>query len=61
MPKIIVTAEVEDAKTWEVGFRTHGDLFRAQTCRQIEYSINFVRGTGNSRSDGVRWCQARDR
>ena len=40
MPKIIVTAEVENAKTWEARFRTHGDLFRAQTCRQIEYSIN---------------------
>lgn len=40
MPRIIVTAEVEDPTAWEQGFRTHGDLFRAQTCSQMEYSIN---------------------
>ena len=40
MPKIIVTAEVKDAAAWEKGFRTHGDLFKAQTCSQMEYSIN---------------------
>ena len=40
MPRIIVTAEVEDGVAWEKGFRTHGDLFRAQTCSQMEYSIN---------------------
>ena len=40
MPRIIVTAEVEDATAWEAGFRTHGDLFKAQTCSQMEYSIN---------------------
>lgn len=40
MPRIIVTAEVEDPVAWEKGFRTHGDLFRAQTCSQMEYSIN---------------------
>ena len=31
MPKVIVTAEVEDATRWEQNFRTHGDLFRSQT------------------------------
>ena len=31
MPKVIVTAEVEDAAKWEQGFRTHGDLFKSQT------------------------------
>ncbi len=40
MPKIIVTAEVEDGAAWEAGFRTHGDLFRTQTCSKMEYSIN---------------------
>lgn len=40
MARIIVTAEVEDPVAWEKGFRTHGDLFRAQTCTQMEYSIN---------------------
>lgn len=40
MPRIIVTAEVEDPAAWEEGFRTHGDLFRSQTVSQMEYSIN---------------------
>ncbi len=31
MPKVVVTAQVEDTLTWEAGFRTHGDLFRSQT------------------------------
>ncbi len=31
MPKIIVTAQVEDLVKWEEGFRTHADLFRSQT------------------------------
>ena len=26
MPKVIVTAQVEDSAKWEKGFRTHGDL-----------------------------------
>ena len=40
MPRILITAEVEDPVIWEQNFRTHGDLFRAQTCTQMEYSIN---------------------
>lgn len=28
MPKLIVTAEVEDRTEWEKSFRTHGELFR---------------------------------
>ncbi len=31
MPKIVVTAQVENANEWEDRFRTHGDLFRSQT------------------------------
>jgi hypothetical protein len=31
MPKVIITARVEDVAKWEAGFRTHGDLFRRQT------------------------------
>ena len=31
MPKVIVTAEVEDVTHWEQSFRTHGALFRSQT------------------------------
>ena len=40
MPRIIVTAEVADPVAWEQAFRTHGDLFRRQTCSQMEYSIS---------------------
>ena len=28
MPKVVVTAQVENVVKWEAGFRTHGDLFR---------------------------------
>ena len=28
MPKIVVTAQIEDPVKWEAGFRTHGELFR---------------------------------
>jgi hypothetical protein len=31
MPKVVVTAQVEDLEKWEQRFRTHGDLFRSQT------------------------------
>lgn len=40
MPRVIVTAQVKDGTAWEKAFRTHGDLFRAQTCSEMEYSIN---------------------
>lgn len=39
MPKVIVTAQVEDAANWEQGFRTHGDLFRSQT---VNHAIHFA-------------------
>ena len=40
MPKVIVTAQVEDPVKWEEGFRTHGDLFRRQTINKpITFSI----------------------
>ena len=43
MPKIIITAQVQDPVKWEAGFRTHGDLFRTYTLRgPIQYTI-----TGN--------------
>jgi hypothetical protein len=38
MAKIIITAEVEDAANWEKGFRTHGDLFREQTIRAVDFA-----------------------
>ncbi len=39
MPKVIATAQVEDAARWEQGFRTHGELFRSQT---INKPIHFT-------------------
>ncbi|MDH3650838.1 MAG: hypothetical protein OEQ53_14225 [Saprospiraceae bacterium] len=40
MPKVIVTAQVEDATKWEAGFRTHGDLFRSYSVsKPIEISV----------------------
>ena len=41
MPKIAVTAQVENSAKWEKGFRTHGDLFRSQTVtRPIHFAVN---------------------
>jgi len=37
MPKVILTAQVEDAVKWEEGFRTHGELFRSQTTTKIDF------------------------
>ena len=40
MPKVVVTAQIEDPVRWEEGFRTHGELFRRQTVNKpIEFSI----------------------
>jgi hypothetical protein len=40
MPRIFVTAEVEDVKKWEAGFRTHGDLFRQMGVAKMEFSTS---------------------
>lgn len=34
MPAVIVTAEVEDGKTWAERFRTHSDIFRQYTIKK---------------------------
>ncbi len=44
MPKVVVTAEVEDLAKWEEMFRTHGDLFRSQT---VTKPIDFATMEGN--------------
>ncbi len=31
MPRVIITAQVEDSAKWEEGFRTHGELLRSMT------------------------------
>ena len=40
MPKVVLTAQVEDAAAWERGFRTHGALFRSQTVtKPIHFTV----------------------
>ena len=43
MPRLLITAQVEDLNKWEQGFRTHGDLFREQTVT----GIHFAKSDGN--------------
>ena len=43
MPRVVVTAEVENVDKWEKGFRTHGDLFRQMGVSRMEYAT----GPGN--------------
>ena len=40
MARLIVTAQVEDATSWEEGFRTHGDLFKEQTVTAVHLGAN---------------------
>ena len=44
MPRVVVTAQVEDLVRWEAGFRTHGDLFRSQT---VSGPIGIATNEGN--------------
>ena len=39
MATVVVTADVEDAAKWEEGFRTHGNLFRDQTVKKIDFAV----------------------
>jgi accessory colonization factor AcfC len=39
MSKIILTAQVEDGRSWEDAFRTHGDMFKAARLGTIHYTI----------------------
>jgi hypothetical protein len=43
MPRVVVTAEVENLEKFETGFRTHGDLFRQMGISRME----FATGPGN--------------
>ena len=41
MPKVVVTAQVEDSAKWEAGFLTHADLFHDLTVTApVDYAIN---------------------
>lgn len=44
MPKVIITAQVNDAAKWEAGFRSHAEMFRAYS---IKKPIHF-RVDGNA-------------
>lgn len=44
MPKVVITAQVEDSVKWENGFRTHANLFKSQT---VSKPINFTTIEGN--------------
>jgi hypothetical protein len=39
MVRILVTAQVEDSKEWEAGFRTHRDLFKSMTATAVHYAL----------------------
>jgi hypothetical protein len=43
MPRVVVTAEVENLEKFEKGFRTHGDLFRQMGISRMEFAM----GPGN--------------
>jgi hypothetical protein len=41
MPKVILTAQVEDAAKWEAGFKTHGVVFQSYGLQApVEYVVN---------------------
>ncbi len=44
MPKVVVTAQVEDPVKWEKNFRTHGSLFKSQS---VTKPIGFATIEGN--------------
>jgi hypothetical protein len=38
MPRVLITAEVENLETWEKGFRSHTDLFKQMGVSTMEYA-----------------------
>jgi len=38
MPRVVITAEVNDLGTLESSFRTHGDLFKQMGVARMEYA-----------------------
>ena len=38
MPKVVVTAQVEDSANWEIGFRSHASLFNDYTATAISFT-----------------------
>jgi hypothetical protein len=39
MPKILLTAQVQDAAKWENSFRTHGELLKSMSSTAIHYTV----------------------
>ena len=40
MPRVIITAQVEDSTQWEEGFRTQGALLRSMSSTVTHFSTN---------------------
>ena len=40
MPRVLITAEVDDLGKWEKGFRTHGDLFGQMGVSSMEFGTS---------------------
>ena len=38
MPRIVITAQVEDAKKWKKGFKTHKKLFKRYSATAVHYT-----------------------
>ena len=38
MPRVLITAEVENLEAWEKGFRSHTDLFKQMAISTMEYA-----------------------
>jgi Trm5-related predicted tRNA methylase len=38
MPRVLITAEVENLEAWEKGFRSHTDLFEQMAVSTMEYA-----------------------
>jgi len=39
MPRVLVTAKVQDGAQWEEAFRTHGELFRSMSQSVTYFSV----------------------
>lgn len=44
MPRVMITADVEDSAKWEKGFRTHGDLLKS-----MSQSVTYFTTTGDNK------------
>ena len=41
MPKVVLTAQVQDGAKWEASFRTHGDIFKTYGLRgPVEFTVS---------------------